>query len=110
MANIDNIFEDFSLNDLLFDIGNGFDFPPFDESDVELHDEHVKVDEETNLDLFCLSHPHSIVSSMKWENILLKHPAKVKVNPNTIMTLDANFLRHEEGTPLELFHQDVLKK
>jgi hypothetical protein len=52
MANIGNIFEDFDLDDLSSNDGNGFDFPLLEEGDVELHDERVVVYEETNLDLF----------------------------------------------------------
>jgi hypothetical protein len=52
MANIGNIFKDFNLYDLLSDDGNGFDFPPLNESDVKLHEEHIEVDEETNFNLF----------------------------------------------------------
>jgi hypothetical protein len=40
MASIGSLFEDFNLDDLSSDDENGFDFPPLDESDVELHDEH----------------------------------------------------------------------
>ena len=50
MASIDNIFEDFDLDGLSSHDGIGFDFPPLDESDVELHNINVEVDERTNLD------------------------------------------------------------
>jgi hypothetical protein len=40
----------------------------------------------------------------------LKHPEDEKADPNTILSLDANFLRREEGNPLELFDQGGLRK
>ena len=52
MTGIDSVFEDFNLDDLSSDDENGFDFPPLDESNVELYNEHVEVDDETNLDPF----------------------------------------------------------
>jgi hypothetical protein len=113
MASIGSVFEDFNLDDLSSDDEHGFDFPPLDENDVELHDEHVEVDDETNLDpfLFVSSTFYSFKSEVKEYLIqCLKHLEDVKADPNTILSLDANFLRREEGTPLELFHQGVLRK
>ena len=52
MAGIGSVFEDFNLNHLSYDYENGFDFPLLDESDVEFHDEHIEVDDETNLKPF----------------------------------------------------------
>jgi hypothetical protein len=102
MANIDNIFEDFDLNGLSSHDGIGFDFPLLDESNVELHDIHVEVDEKTNYSFKCEVREYLIKC--------LKHPAEVEANPNMIRTLDANLLCCEEGTLLELFHQSILKK
>jgi hypothetical protein len=94
MANIASILEDFNLDDLSFDKRNGFDFP-LDESDVELHDEHVEVDDKTNLDIFLFisSTFYSFKREMgKYLIQCLKHPEEVKADPNTILALDANFL------------------
>jgi hypothetical protein len=113
MASIGSVFKDFNLDDLSFDDENGFDFPPLDESDVELYDEHVEVDDETNLDpfLFVSSTFYSFKREVGEYLIqCLKHPEEIKADPNTILSLDANFLRCEEGTPLELFHLGVLRK
>jgi hypothetical protein len=113
MANIDNIFEDFDLNGLSSHDGIGFDFPLLDESNVELHDIHVEVDEKTNLDrfLFVSFTFYSFKCEVREYLIkCLKHPAEVEANPNMIRTLDANLLCCEEGTLLELFHQSILKK
>jgi hypothetical protein len=113
MANIANILEDFNLDDLLSNDGNGFDFPSLDESDVELHDKRVEVDEETNLNLFLIV--SSTFYSFKREVgeyliQCLKYPKEIKADPNTILKLDANFLHRKDGTLLELLHQGVLKK
>jgi hypothetical protein len=113
MANIANILEDFNLDDLLSNDGNGFDFPSLDESDVELHDKRVEVDEETNLNLFLFV--SSTFYSFKREVgeyliQCLKYPKEIKADPNTILKLDANFLHRKDGTLLELLHQGVLKK
>jgi hypothetical protein len=113
MASIGSVFEDFNLDDLSSDDEHGFDFPPLDENDVELHDEHVEVDDETNLDpfLFVSSTFYSFKREVGEYLIqCLKYPQEVKADPNTILSLDANFLWREEGTPLELFHQGVLRK
>ena len=113
MAGIGSVFKDFNLDDLSSNAENGFDFPPLDESDVELHNEHLEVDDETNLDpfLFVSSTFYSFKREVGEYFIqCLKLLEEIKGYPNTILSLDANFLHHEEGIPLELFHQGVLKK
>ena len=91
MANIASILEDFNLNDLSSNDENGFDFLLLDESKVELHDEHVEVDDETNLDplLFVSSTFYSFKYEVEEYFIQsLKHPEEVKANQNTILSLD----------------------
>jgi hypothetical protein len=87
MAGIGSVFEDFNLDDLSFDDEIGFDFPPLDESDVELHNEHLEVDDETNLDpfLFVSSTFYSFKREVGEYLIqCLKHSEEIKADPNTI--------------------------
>jgi hypothetical protein len=104
MANIEGIFD---LDDLSSDDANGFDFLLLEECDVESHEESIEVNEETNLDPFLFVSSTSYSFKREVEEYLircLKDLAEVKANPNIIISLDANFLHSEEGTPLELFH------
>lgn len=109
MATDGDIFEVLNLNDSSDD-EFGFNYVPLIERDLEEDgDDEVRV-QETNLNplLFVPSKYYCFKRELA-EYLIHCLEDGVKATPETIVMLDSNFL-HQGDTPLNVFHQAVLKK